>query len=247
MHFGSPYSRGIFPAELRNRSYRGPGMAPALKRERSRAFIRLSRACVGSLVRLLYVLVSASNALIFPSYAVWSMMTVAFPLSAGAMTMVSASLSALMAFCSSGERLLGGGLDLAKQPAILVLVSCASDGHTLLRPLSTAAIISGTGILLGAGAKFKPLANTPFSATDRALDDRLPTHLSLGRRGCEPPEDWFNNASNFLFCRSLRFSVLSCWILVRTSSKASACGGCKWNSSCRRWKNRSYLSSRTLP
>ena len=188
MHFGSPYSRGIFPAELRNRSYRGPGMAPALKRERSRAFIRLSRACVGSLVRLLYVLVSASNALIFPSYAVWSMMTVAFPLSAGAMTMVSASLSALMAFCSSGERLLGGGLDLAKQPAILVLVSCASDGHTLLRPLSTAAIISGTGILLGAGAKFKPLTNTLFSATDRGLDDRLTTHLSLGHRGCEPPE-----------------------------------------------------------
>ena len=147
-----------------------------------------------------------------------------------------------MAFCSSKERLLGGGLDLAKQPAILVLVSCASDGHTLLRALSTAAIISGTGILLGAGAKFKPLTNTPFSANDRGLDDRLSTHLSLGRCRCESPEDRFNKASNFLFCRYFHFSVFFRWILVRTSSKASGCGACKWNSSCRYWKNRSYLS-----
>ena len=76
-----------------------------------------------------------------------------------------------------------GGVDFARQPAILVLVSCAFDGHTLPNPLSTAAIISGTGILLGAGAKFKLLANTLFSATDRGLDDRLTTHLSLGRCG----------------------------------------------------------------
>ena len=119
--FGSPYSRGIFPAELRSRSYRDPGMVPVLERERSRAFICLSRACVGSLVILLYVSVSASNALIFSSYAVWSMVTVTFLLSAGAMTMVSASLCALMAFCSSGERLVGSGLDFARQPANLVL------------------------------------------------------------------------------------------------------------------------------
>ena len=173
-------------------------MAPSLQREKSRAFIRLSRACVGSFVSLLYVLVSASNALIFPSYTVWSMTTVAFPLSAGAMTMVSASLIALVAFCSSGERLVGGGFDFARQPAILVFVSYASDGHTLLRPLSTAAIISGTGILLGAGEKFKPLANTPFSAANRGLDDRLTTHLSLGHRGCEPSVDRCSMVSNFL-------------------------------------------------
>ena len=218
-------------------------MAPALERERSRAFIRLSRACVGSLVSLLYVLVSASNARIFPSYAVWSMTTVAFPSSAGAMTMSSASLSALMAFCSSGERLVGGGLDFARQPAILVLASCASAGRALLRPLSTAATISGTGILLGAGAKFKPLASTPVSAADKGLDDRFITHLSLGHRGCEPPLDRFSKMSNFFFCRSLHFSVLSRWILALTSSNASACGACKWNSSCRRWKNRSNSSS----
>ena len=127
MDFWEPVQKGDLFADLRNHSYRGPGMAPVLERERRRAFIRFSRACVGSLMSLLYVLVSASNALIFPTYAVWSMATVAFPLSAGAMTMVSASLSALMAFCSSGERLVGGGLDFAKQPAILVLVSCASD------------------------------------------------------------------------------------------------------------------------
>ena len=59
--FGSPYSRGIFPAELRSRSYSGPGIAPDLERERSKAFIRLSKACVGSLGSLLYVLASASS------------------------------------------------------------------------------------------------------------------------------------------------------------------------------------------
>ena len=155
------------------------------------------------------MLVSASNALIFSSYAVWSMMTVAFPLSAGAMTMVSASLCALMAFCSSGERLVGSGFNFARQPANLVLVSCASDGHTLLRPSSTAAIISGIRILLGAEAKYKPLANTPFSSTDRGLDDRSFTHLSLGHRGCEPPVDRFNKASNFLFCCSFCTSLFS--------------------------------------
>ncbi len=111
-------------------------MAPALERERSRAFICLSRAYVGFLVSLLYVLVSASSALIVPSYAVWSMMTVAFPLSAGAVTMVSASLSVLMAFV-----LLGRGWWVVVETD-LVLVSCAPDGRTLLRPLSTAAIIS---------------------------------------------------------------------------------------------------------
>ena len=155
------------------------------------------------------MLVSASNALIFSSYAVWSMMTVAFPLSAGAMTMVSASLCALMAFCSSGERLVGSGFNFARQPANLVLVSCASDGHTLLRPSSTAAIISGTGILLAAEAKYKPLANTSFSSTDRVPDDRSFTHLSLGRCGCEPPVDRFNKALNFLFCCSFCTSLFS--------------------------------------
>ena len=115
-----------------------------------------------------------------------------------------------------------------------------------LRPLSTASTISGTGILLGAGAKFKPLANTPVSAADKGLDDRFTTHLSLGPRGCEPPLDRFSKVSNFFFCRSLHFSVLSRWIMALTSSNASACGACEWNSSCRRWKNRSNSSSRTV-
>ena len=75
------------------------------------AFIRLSRACVGSLGSLLYVLASASSVLIFPSYSVWSITTVAFPLSAGAITMLSSCFRSLIAFCFTGVRLVVGGLD----------------------------------------------------------------------------------------------------------------------------------------
>ena len=177
--FGSPYRRGIFPAELRRRSYKGPVIAPARDRDRSRAFSFHSKAGVGSLVRVLYVLVSAKRALIFPSYTVQSITTVAFPLSAGMITMSSACLRLLMAFCSAGQRLEAGGLALTRQPVILVRASCASEEGTLLRPPSTAAMMSGTGIFLGAGAKFRPLANTPSSALDRGLADRFTTHLSL--------------------------------------------------------------------
>ena len=76
--------------------------------------------------------------------------------------MLSAYLRSLIAFCSPGVRLVMGGVNFARHPAIiLVLASCACDDGTLLRPPSTAATIYGTGILWGAGAKFNPLANTP--------------------------------------------------------------------------------------
>ena len=57
---------------------------------------------------VLYVLVSAKRALIFPSYTVQSITTVAFPLSAGTIAMSSAFLRLLMAFCSARQRLVGG-------------------------------------------------------------------------------------------------------------------------------------------
>ena len=108
----------------------------------------------------MYMSASAKRALIFPSYVVRSITAVAFPLSAGVMMMSSACFRLLMAFCSAGERLVWGGLALAKHPVILVLASCASADPILLRPPSTAATMSGTGILLGAGAKFRPFAST---------------------------------------------------------------------------------------
>ena len=135
--------------------------------------------------------------------------------------MLSACFRSLIAFCSTGVRLVVGGLDFARHPAILVLASCACDEGTLLRPPSTAATISGTGILWGAGAKFSPLANTPSSAADLALDDRFTTHLLLGRRGCVPFRVRSSKVSNFFFCHSLHLSVFSHWVLARTSFSAS--------------------------
>ena len=101
--FGSPYQRGTFPAELRSRLYKVVGITPSRVRERSKAFIFLSSAGVGSLGRALYVSASAKRVLIFPSYVVRSITTVAFPLSAGVIMMSSACLRLLMAFCSAGE------------------------------------------------------------------------------------------------------------------------------------------------
>ena len=39
-------------------------------------------------------------------------------------------------------------------------------------------MICGTGIFLGAGAKFKPLERTDFSVSLSSLEDRFTTHLS---------------------------------------------------------------------
>ncbi len=52
-------------------------------------------------------------------------LTVAFPLSARAIRMESASLEVFMAFCSFGWRFVGGGLALDRRTAILVLACCA--------------------------------------------------------------------------------------------------------------------------
>ena len=59
------------------------------------------------------------------SQSLLSITTVAFPLSAGAITMVSASVKVFMAFCSFGWRFVGGGLALDRCPAIFVLACCA--------------------------------------------------------------------------------------------------------------------------
>ena len=52
--------------------------------------------------------------------------TVVFPLSVGVMMMSSACFRLLMAFCSAGEKFVGGSLALAKHPVILVLANCAT-------------------------------------------------------------------------------------------------------------------------
>ena len=106
--FDNPYRRGIFSAELHSRLYNVAAITPSCVQDRSMAFSFLSSAGVGSLGRDLYVFVSARRVLIFPSHVVQSVTTVAFPLSAGAVMMSSACFRLLMAFCSTGERFVGG-------------------------------------------------------------------------------------------------------------------------------------------
>ena len=143
--------------------------------------------------------VSASSSLIFLPYSNWSITTVAFPLSAGAMTVVSCALRFFKALYSAGWRFEGGGLDLARRHAIIVLACCAKVEPDLLRLPSTEAPISGKGILLGSGANFKPLANA-FSTAKRGLDDKLTTHLSVGCGHNVPTADCYHKVSNFIFC-----------------------------------------------
>ena len=141
-----------------------------------------------------------------------------FPLSTGAMIMESSYLRHLRALCSAWlrlaggglalARLAGGGLALARHPTILVLARLAWEESALLRPLSTAATISGTGIFRGAGAKFRPLAKTSFFVVDRVLEERFDTHLSLNRLGRDASVDCSSKESNFLFCRHLHSAVI---------------------------------------
>ena len=59
------------------------------------------------------------------------------------------------------------------------LATSASPLLTFLRPASTAATIRGTGILLGARAKFRSLERTEDSAGGVSCrEDRLTTHVS---------------------------------------------------------------------
>ena len=85
-----------------------------------------------------------------------------------------------MAFCCSRRRLGGGGLDLAMRLTILVLACWARQKSDRFRPPSIVATISGTGILFGAGAKFRPLLKIPLSDSDRGQEYRFTTHLPLG-------------------------------------------------------------------
>ena len=95
------------------------------------------------------------------------------------MTIDSSSFSCLMALCSAGQRLAGGGLAPVRQPTIFVLANCAWGKLVLLRPFSNAATISAIGTFLGAGAKFRPLARMSFSAVDNDLEESFHPHRTL--------------------------------------------------------------------
>ena len=129
-----------------------------------------------------------------------------------------------MAFCSSGRQFGGGGLDLARRPTILVLACWARQESVRFRPHSTAATISRTGILFGAGAKFRPLLKTPLSAVDRGQEDRFTTHLSL--RGARASSlEWNSKVSNFLFWRVLHLSVVVAFLSSVKPSSFARCSG----------------------
>ena len=90
--------------------------------------------------------------------------------------MEASFLKQLSALLSQKEILDGGGLAFPRTPTIFRLATAATSLSNLFYPLSTAATILDTGILLGAGAKFKPLERIDLSAGDRVLEDRFTIH-----------------------------------------------------------------------
>ena len=74
-----------------------------------------------------------------------------------------------MVLCSAGCGCEVCGLDITRKREILILASRAMEEPVVLTPPS-ATIISGKGILLGAGANLRPLANSP-SIANRGLED----------------------------------------------------------------------------
>ena len=98
-----------------------------------------------------------------------------------------------------------GGFALFIRPITFSLVVSTSLLGTCLRLLSTAATICGTGIFLGAGAKFNPFDRTDFCGLVRSL---VTTHLSSWTKHflCLTSIDSFNLD---LHCSN----SLSLWIL----------------------------------
>ncbi len=103
------------------------------------------------------------------------------PLSAGKMTSDVSDFICLRAFISSGFKLLAGGLAFANTPTmgVLALFLATWGAHDLKMVFSTAAINWAVGMLLGAGAKFRPLLSTDSWAGVRGLEDRFTTHFFL--------------------------------------------------------------------
>ena len=83
-------------------------------------------------------------------------------------------LKSLIALKSDFVILGGGVLALFNIPTMVILVFSASPDLTFLKPSSTDATISGTGILVGVGAKFKRLVRFTISKIMS-----IPSHTEL--------------------------------------------------------------------
>ena len=148
----------------------------------------------------------------------------------------------LSAFRSLGGMLVGGGLALISKPINLCLTRIAISSQTSFRPSSTAAIIMGIGIFLGAGAKFRPFERIDFCGVVRSLEDRLTTPLS----SIVWLSLFLSMASIFFFIRTLQLvdslDILTC----RNSQTVLKYSSSRDKFNCSFWKSMSRLRDSML-
>ena len=99
----------------------------------------------------------------------------AFPLSAGNITMVLSVFRPLIAHFSPADKLLGGGFDFFNILNASLLISSASSMGRVLMASSTCAIMSSVGTTCGVTAKFPPLHKTDDSVSVSVRSVRLIT------------------------------------------------------------------------
>jgi len=129
------------------------------------------------------VVLSSNRLFIFFEYSSLSSITVAFPLSAGRITIPSSFLKSFKAARCAYDRLDFGTLLDASALLTPALSWSPMTGSRHLAVASVAVMMSEIGILLGVRAKFMPSASTCSSIGDRGLLLRMMTSLDMSRDG----------------------------------------------------------------
>ena len=186
---------------------------------------------VGSLFSLEYVFSSDGISLTFFSYSSVSIITVAFPLSAGS-TMTDLSFPMfLMAVLSSFVMFgLGNWVDFSA-PQTSARSPSLSSTRSLLHAFSVCTMMSFTGNFSGDTAKFRPFARTLMSGSDSSLLDRLITHFfsCVPLRSIVSVLSFFCSTSNLLsFC----FCLALLWLYSMSCACTNTCFNVSLVSSC---------------
>ena len=174
--FGSTYSLGDLLATGFNLFLKSLGISFLLSISCISFSTLFSVVCVGSFFTFSYT-GSVSRFFTFSTYCKVSIITVAFPLSAGRIVMFLSSFSAFMAALSSFSRLGGGGFALLSILLMLPRGSVASSLPICRATASTAAVISIAGIFHGAGAKLSPQHRTRSSTSVSVQKERVTTEV----------------------------------------------------------------------
>ena len=140
--------------------------------------------------------------------------------------MVWSDLNSCNAFFSSGDKFGGGNLELLKTWVILLLANSTADWfRTFLKPFSTEATMSKTGICFGVMAKFRPFSKTFCWLEDSCL---VLLRFLTQRDFCEA--ELFDLASigsrsfpNLAWWLDFAFNFTPSWIWLLYCDRTSQC------------------------